>query len=129
MVKAPGTDHRQERRFAESRMSRRVIRSELALSDLAELAEYIRQQSPGSAVRFLDEAESTLHQLAAMPGIGERFLTENPVFQDLRCCNIYTVKGKSVVLGGAPSGAGNGSRTMKPLRPEKPPPHKSQALA
>jgi toxin ParE1/3/4 len=69
-------------------MSRRVIRSELALSDLAELAEYIRQQSPGSALRFLDEAESTLHQLAAMPGIGERFVTENPVFQDLRCCNI-----------------------------------------
>jgi plasmid stabilization system protein ParE len=60
----------------------------LALSDLAEFAEYIRQQPPGSARRFLDEAESTFQQLAAMPGIGQRFVTENPVFQDLRCCNI-----------------------------------------
>src|SRR5947209_7232065 len=36
MVKAPGTDRRPERRFAESRMSRRVIRSELALSNIPE---------------------------------------------------------------------------------------------
>jgi toxin ParE1/3/4 len=66
-------------------MSRRIIRSDLALNDLEEQAEYIRLRSPRAALRFLDAAESLFRQLASMPGIGERFETANPLFEDLRC--------------------------------------------
>jgi len=66
-------------------MSRRIIKSDLALGDLEEQAEYLRQQSPRAALRFLDAAEVIFRQLASMPGIGERYETDNPLFQDLRC--------------------------------------------
>jgi len=66
-------------------MSRRVIRSGLALIDLEEQSEYIRQHRPRAALRFLSAAEAIFRQLASMPGIGERYETDNPLFQDLRC--------------------------------------------
>jgi toxin ParE1/3/4 len=65
-------------------MSRRIIKSDLALNDLEEQAEYIRQDNPRAALRFLEAAEATFRQLASMPGIGERFETDNPLYQDLR---------------------------------------------
>ena len=49
-------------------MSRRIIRSDLAIADLAEHAEYIRQHNPLAAIRFLDAAEATFRQLANIPG-------------------------------------------------------------
>jgi toxin ParE1/3/4 len=66
-------------------MNGRVIRSDLALADLAEQSEYIRQHNPRAALRFLAAVEGTFRQLASLPGIGERFETDNPIFQDLRC--------------------------------------------
>jgi toxin ParE1/3/4 len=66
-------------------MTRRIIKSDLALNDLEEQAESIRLRSPKAALRFLDAAEALFRQLASMPGIGERFETDNPLFQDLRC--------------------------------------------
>ena len=69
-------------------MSRRIIRSDLALNDLEEQAEYIRQHNPRAALRFLEAAEATFRQLASMPGIGERYETDNPLYQDLRCSPI-----------------------------------------
>jgi len=69
-------------------MSRRIIKSELALADLEEQAEYIRQRSPAAALRFLDGAEALFRQLAAMPGIGERFESTNPLLDDLRRSSI-----------------------------------------
>jgi plasmid stabilization system protein ParE len=66
-------------------MSCRVIRSDLALIDLEEQSEYIRQHSPRAALRFLSAAEAIFRQLASMPGMGERYETNNPLFQDLRC--------------------------------------------
>lgn len=65
-------------------MTRRIIKSDLALTDLEEQAEYLRQRSPRTAMRFLDAAEALIRQLASMPGIGEPFETDNPLFQDLR---------------------------------------------
>ncbi len=69
-------------------MNRRIIRSDLALNDLAELAEYIRQHNPRAALRFLKAAEATFRQLASMPGMGERYETGNPLYQDLRCFSV-----------------------------------------
>lgn len=66
-------------------MTRRIIKTDLALTDLEEQAEYIRLRSPRSALRFLDAAEALFRQLASMPGIGEPFDTANPLFPDLRC--------------------------------------------
>jgi plasmid stabilization system protein ParE len=64
-------------------MTRRIIKSDLALKDLEEQAEYIRLRNPKAALRFLDAAEALFRQLASMPGIGERFETANPLFEDL----------------------------------------------
>jgi toxin ParE1/3/4 len=69
-------------------MNGRIIRSELALADLAEQSEYIRQHNPQAALRFLAAVEDTFRRLASLPGIGERFETSNPVFHDLRCFSI-----------------------------------------
>jgi toxin ParE1/3/4 len=66
-------------------MSRRIIKSDLALNDLEGQAEYLRQHSPRAALRFLDAAEATFRQLASMPGIGEQYETDNPLYQGLRC--------------------------------------------
>src|SRR6478735_5433965 len=69
-------------------MSGRIVRTDLALADLAELAEYIRQRNPPAAMRFIDAAEVTLRRLATMPGIGEPFEADNPAFDGLRCMSI-----------------------------------------
>jgi toxin ParE1/3/4 len=66
-------------------MTRRIIKSDLALSDLEEQAEGFRLRSPKAALRFLEAAEALFRQLASMPGIGEPFETANPLLQDLRC--------------------------------------------
>jgi toxin ParE1/3/4 len=66
-------------------MTGRIIKSALALNDLEEQAEYIRLRSPRAALRFLDAAEALFRQLASMPGMGEPFESDNPLFQDLRC--------------------------------------------
>jgi toxin ParE1/3/4 len=66
-------------------MSGRVIRSGLALNDLEEQSEYIRQRNPRAALRFLNAAEALFRQLASMPGMGERYESKNPLFEELRC--------------------------------------------
>ncbi len=63
----------------------RIIRSDLALGDLDEHSEYIRQRNPRAALRFLSAAEAAFRQHASMPTIGERFETDNTAYQDLRC--------------------------------------------
>jgi toxin ParE1/3/4 len=65
-------------------MSRRIVRSARALLDLAEAAEFIRQNSPRSALRFLDAAEATFRRLAARPGIGTAYDPADPAFAELR---------------------------------------------
>ncbi len=69
-------------------MSRLINKNDLALADLDELAEYIRQHNPRAALRFLECAEATFRRLAAMPGLGARYETDNPLDQDLRCLPI-----------------------------------------
>jgi plasmid stabilization system protein ParE len=40
-------------------MSRRIIKSDLALNDLEEQAEYIRQDNPRAALRFLGQEDDS----------------------------------------------------------------------
>lgn len=63
---------------------RRVIKHEQAVRDLESRSEYIRQQSPRAALRFLDAAEATFHRLAASPGIGTRYDPDQPLLAELR---------------------------------------------
>jgi toxin ParE1/3/4 len=65
-------------------MSGRIIRSDLALEDLDALSEHIRQRSPRAALRFLRAAELSFRKLSSMPGIGERFETDNVLYQEIR---------------------------------------------
>jgi toxin ParE1/3/4 len=69
-------------------MSRRVVKSDLALADLEEQAEFIRRSSPTSALRFLNEAEATFLRLATIPGLGEPFEAGNPSLRGLRRTSI-----------------------------------------
>jgi toxin ParE1/3/4 len=69
-------------------MRGRVLRTDMAMTDLAEHAEYIRERRPSSAIKFLGAAEATFRQLASMPGIGEPFESKNPAFEGLRCMPI-----------------------------------------
>ena len=49
---------------------RRIVMHERTLIDLELRSEYIRQHNPQAALRFLDAAEASIRQLAALPGLG-----------------------------------------------------------
>ena len=51
-------------------MSKRIDKHARAKGDLADLAEFIRRESPKSALRFLEAAEKAFEFLADMPEIG-----------------------------------------------------------
>lgn len=59
-------------------MTRRIIKSDLALNDLEDQAEYIRLRNPRAALRFLDAAEALFRQLASTPGIGQLYEATDP---------------------------------------------------
>lgn len=63
---------------------RRIVKHERALRDLALRCEFIRQQNPRAALRFLDAAEATIRKLGAAPGIGVRYDADHPVLAELR---------------------------------------------
>ena len=62
----------------------KITRRDLALRDLEELSEFIRQDSPRSALRFLEAAERTFALLAAMPLMGEAYGSEEPRLAGMR---------------------------------------------
>ncbi len=67
------------------RRALRIIRHELAISDLDGHAEYLRTQSSlETALRFLEAAEATFSDLAAMPGMGKVREVRNPRLSGLR---------------------------------------------
>jgi toxin ParE1/3/4 len=65
-------------------MNREIIQRAEAQEDLADAFAYIGQDSLEAARRFLNAAERTFHQLAMMPGIGERFPSRRPELADVR---------------------------------------------
>ena len=81
---AAATHSEPKPRTSVRRLSGRIIRSDLALEDLDALSEHIRQRSPRAALRFLRAAELSFRKLSSMPGIGERFETDNVLYQEIR---------------------------------------------
>lgn len=82
----------------------RVIKHERALRDLEHRSEYIRQHNPRAALRFLDAAEATIRQLAALPGSGTRYEPDHPALAELRFFPITRFKNDLVFYQPLPDG-------------------------
>jgi toxin ParE1/3/4 len=52
--------------------------------DLARSAAYLRKDSPTSAFRFLRAARTTMEKLAAMPGVGALYESDEPELAGVR---------------------------------------------
>ena len=61
-----------------------IQRRRKAAQDAEEIADYIAKESLAAAVRFLENVESTLRDLAAFPGAGSPFESEHPELANLR---------------------------------------------
>lgn len=56
----------------------------LAASDLRQIARYIAQNSPDSAVRFLDSANAAFLRIQEQPGMGSTRYAKNKYIEGLR---------------------------------------------
>jgi len=65
-------------------MSRQVIKKPQANEDLTDIFEYIGQDSPHAADRFLVAADLTFAKLARVPGLGQRWPSPIPQLVDVR---------------------------------------------
>lgn len=61
-----------------------VVKTPKALEDLASIADYIAQDNPEAALRFLDAAEETFRMLSYTPYIGHRLALESDATADFR---------------------------------------------
>ncbi|MBW3596750.1 MAG: type II toxin-antitoxin system RelE/ParE family toxin [Planctomycetes bacterium] len=65
-------------------MAHAYHRTRQAQIDLAELSDWLGQQSPALALRFLQAAKQTFELLAAHPGIGGKCHFPGAEFRDIR---------------------------------------------
>ena len=65
-------------------MAGRIRRRSKAAQDAEDIADYIAKDSLEVAVRFLENTESTLRELAGSPGIGSPFESDHPELANLR---------------------------------------------
>lgn len=65
-------------------MTKRIIIKSKASQDLDDHFAYIAENNFEAALQFFDLAQSTIAQLARMPGIGSLYPVENPRLQRLR---------------------------------------------
>ena len=70
-----------------------VVKLRTAVRDIVEIADYIaRSTSLAAADRFLTATEKTCEQLARMPGIGSRWVDDDPELADVRLRPVSTFK-------------------------------------
>ena len=67
-----------------------IKRRPRAIYAIIEMAEYIGQNSPASAERFMDATEAAFEQLEAMPGMGHLYDSSNSRLAGVR---VWSVKG------------------------------------
>jgi len=65
-------------------MGMRILRRILAAQDSESIANYIAKNSLETALRFLENTESTLQELAGDPERGKPFLSDEPQLADLK---------------------------------------------
>ena len=73
-------------------MSRRILRKPQVLTDLTEHYATIAADSESAAERFLQQAESSMAQLAEMPELGRAYPCRDPRLVGIRCFRIPTFK-------------------------------------
>lgn len=61
-----------------------IRRRPRAISAIIEVAEYIGQNNPDAAERFMDAVEDALQLIEAVPGVGHPYRSEHPKLQDVR---------------------------------------------
>jgi toxin ParE1/3/4 len=61
-----------------------IIRGPKVISDLIELADYLSEDNPDAAYRFLNAFESTIEQLAQFPEIGTRRYFQHAELSNIR---------------------------------------------
>ncbi|HUG69892.1 MAG TPA: type II toxin-antitoxin system RelE/ParE family toxin [Pirellulaceae bacterium] len=65
-------------------MTVRILRRQKAAQDAEDIADHIAEDSLVAALRFLENVESTLKDLAAFPGAGSPFESAHPELANLR---------------------------------------------
>jgi len=104
-----------------------IRRRARARQDLIEIYRHLAQEAGlKTADRFFSEADSTLHRLAGMPGIGTRFDAENPALSDLRFLRVssrfrnYIIFYRPVIDGIEVARVLHGARDLPGLLAEEP---------
>jgi toxin ParE1/3/4 len=69
---------------------KRIIKRAAAYRDLDALAEFIGQDSPHAAIRFLEAADKAFELLLNMPGMGSLWQSSKPDFAGLR---VWPIRG------------------------------------
>lgn len=69
-----------------------IRRRPAAILALIEQAEYIGQDSPAAADRFLDAAEESFRQLVSMPGLGHPHESPDPRLAGVRVWPVVVSK-------------------------------------
>ena len=64
-------------------MTLRILRRRKAARDAEDIADYIAKDSLEAAVRFLENTESTLRELAVSPSTGSPFESDHPELANL----------------------------------------------
>ena len=72
-------------------MKNKVQRSPRALTDLLEIHDYIDDDNPKAADRFLDAAEECFKLITRMPGIGRRWLPIRPALAHVTDIRVYPI--------------------------------------
>jgi toxin ParE1/3/4 len=75
----------------------RVIKRSVAERDLDDIASYLQQTSPRTAIRFLEAVDQACERLADMPGLGGECESDKPSLAGVR---LWTIRGfkKYVIL-------------------------------
>ena len=71
-------------------MTARILRRLTAVQDAEEIADYIAKDSLEVAIKFLENVESTLNDLALLQGVGSQFISDDPELGGIR---YHRVKG------------------------------------
>ena len=65
-------------------MKKRIYRERLAEQDLLDHIDYLTQERPEAAIRFIDAVEQAFDRLAEMPEIGTPRIFSNPRLEGVR---------------------------------------------
>lgn len=66
----------------------RVVKRSAAERDLDEIASFLQQASPYTAIRFLEAVDRASERLAEMPGLGSLGESAHPALAGLRLCPV-----------------------------------------